>query len=397
MNDASVKPLTGGYYFHFFGYYDKCPWDRSGRYLLCMRTAPFKRYMVPEDMAVIGVLDTRNDYLFRPVTQTTAWNWQQGCHAAWLGGMGDGLEFIHNIRTAEGFGSAIVHAENPCEPRSLPLPVYSVTSDSRHALCLNFARLRFTHSTIGYAQAEEVVEPPKHPADDGLSLMDLATGEHRLIISLEHLYQTESDSCEDDACHWITHVTPNPSGKRIVFLHRQVWRREGKTYKRSRLITANLDGSELKILTAPEASSDNITGLSHPKWFGDNHVMVWNSVARQTQYYADSTGELRVVGEGLITGNGHFSQCPVNPDWMISDTYPDKDWKHPLFLYQLSTDTRLPVAQFTQDQELKRGGDLRCDLHPRWSKDGKSICVDSSMAGDRQMYLVDVSHGPHLK
>lgn len=71
--------------------------------------------------------------------------------------------------------------------------------------------------------------------------------------------------------------------------------------------------------------------------------------------------------------------------------------EHPLFLYQLLTDTLLPVAHFVHDQELRLlGGDMRCDLHPRWSRDGKYICVDCSMGGDRQMYLVDVSNGPHL-
>jgi hypothetical protein len=35
--------------------------------------------------------------------------------------------------------------------------------------------------------------------------------------------------------------------------------------------------------------------------------------------------------------------------------------------------------------------DIRCDLHPRWNRDGTQVCVDSAHEGERQMYVIDVS------
>ena len=34
-----VQQITRGPFYHFFGYYDKCPWDVTGRTLLGMRVA----------------------------------------------------------------------------------------------------------------------------------------------------------------------------------------------------------------------------------------------------------------------------------------------------------------------------------------------------------------------
>jgi len=391
--NCPVTQVTRGYYYHFFGYYDKSNWDPSGRYLLCLRTAPFKRYMSMEDLAMIGVLDAHHDFGFRPLSQTTAWNWQQGAQAAWLDRFGDGLDFIHNIRTSKGYASAIVNAGKPGEERLLPLPIYSVTADSHYALCLNYLRLRYTHPTIGYA-APAVPEPDPHPRNDGLFLMDIQSGDSRLVISLDDLCQLEHHGSMENACHWVTHVNPNPSGNRVAFLHRFMKKGESKTFVSNRLVAANIDGSEAVVLESDEPPFDRGYALSHPNWFGNDHIMIWHGPNKHYQRYHHRSGEEDIIGAEDLTGNGHFSQCPVNPDWMVSDTYPDQNGNHPLFLYQLSTETRLQVAHFRHDPEIS--GDTRCDLHPRWSRDGRTIGVDCSMNHDRQMYLVDVSNCPHL-
>jgi hypothetical protein len=391
--DCPVKQLTDGYYNHFFGYYDKSNWDKTGRYLLGLRTAPMKRYMQKEDVAIVGLIDSHEDFRFRPISQTAAWNWQQGSQAHWLDHYGDGTYFIHNIRTENGYASAIVNSKKPDDERVLPLTIYSITADSRHALCVNFRRLRYTHPTIGYAEPV-VTKPELHPSDDGLFLMDIPSGDNRLIISMEDLYQLDYDASMDDACHWFTHINANPAGNRIAFLHRFKRTIDSETFISARLVTANLDGSDMRVLESDKPPFDKSHNYSHPKWFGDKQVMLWHSPNGHYQLYQDRTNEVRIIGEKNLTRNGHASKCPVDPDWMLSDTYPDQDGNHSVFLYQLSTETRVEVAHFHQDPELF--GDTRCDLHPRWSRDAKTVCIDSSVNNDRQMYLIDLSKGPHL-
>ena len=54
-----VTPDDG--YEYFFGYYDKSPWDISGRYMLCLRAKDTWSKADNSDIAEIVVIDTFNN------------------------------------------------------------------------------------------------------------------------------------------------------------------------------------------------------------------------------------------------------------------------------------------------------------------------------------------------
>ena len=70
---------------YFFGYYDKSPWDGSGRYMLCMRAKDTWTEPDPFGEAEIIMIDTQDGNSFRVIAKTHTWNVQQGCMAQWLG------------------------------------------------------------------------------------------------------------------------------------------------------------------------------------------------------------------------------------------------------------------------------------------------------------------------
>ncbi len=410
-----IRRVGDGRRHHFFGYYDKTPLDRSGRYLLAQQTEVMTARLVPELTATIGVFDLQDGDRFQPLDCTTAWNWQMGSQLQWLDGA-PGRKLIFNHRSGDaaatypGFGATVIDADSGAKT-TLPLPVYVVAPDSRWALCVDYRRLYVTHQTIGYAEPGGPFEPALCPADDGIRWMDLASGAARLVVSYRQLREFEPRASMERAIHWVSHIEVNPASSRVLLLHRWTERVEDETCFLHRLITMNPDGSDLRLLECsdhplPQLAADfdpNAVGtfdyekseyqISHPLWRDDRHIIVWGPHAGRIRYhlYEDRHGgEVKVVGEGVLTENGHMSYSPVNPRWLLSDTYPDdRTHERVLFLYDMDSGARHALGSFYADPAL--GKENRCDLHPRWSRDGRQVCIDSVHEGARQMYLIDVA------
>jgi Tol biopolymer transport system component len=101
----------------------------------------------------------------------------------------------------------------------------------------------------------------------------------------------------------------------------------------------------------------------------------------------DRSPEREVVGDGVFTCDGH---CSFSPDgrWILTDTYPDAEGKRTLILFRPEDGVRVDMGRFHAGG---LAGPVRCDLHPRWSPDGRRVCFDSVHEGTRQMYVMDVS------
>ena len=58
-------------------------------------------------------------------------------------------------------------------------------------------------------------------------------------------------------------------------------------------------------------------------------------------------------------------------------------------MYDMQSGKRHDLGSFFADPSLSK--ENRCDLHPRWSRDGRQVCIDSVHESVRQMYAIDVS------
>ena len=230
--------------------------------------------------------------------------------------------------------------------------------------------------------------------------MDLQTGKQRLMITFAQsariAFQKKSRPFHNDpekSKHWFNHLLYSTDGKRFLFLHR--WRVfEGSDRRQvagggfsTRMFTANPDGSDLYIV-------DPYGGTSHFIWRDPRHICAWAfhpSHGQKFYLYEDKTDKVSVVAPDVMPVNGHNTYLPgKNNEWILNDTYPDKDrLQHP-YLYHIPSNRRVPLGHFHSPPEYT--GEWRCDLHPRYSPDGRKVVIDSTHEGKgRQMYLIDIS------
>ena len=73
---------------------------------------------------------------------------------------------------------------------------------------------------------------------------------------------------------------------------------------------------------------------------------------------------------------------------MLCDSYPDRHRNQNPYLYHVPTDRLVPLGHFLSPKQYT--GEWRCDLHPRLSRDGRSVTIDSPHQGGRQIYLIDI-------
>lgn len=375
-----IRALTRGPKFHFFGYYDKLQLDPSDRYVLGLEVEFDKRAVQPGDKADVGMVDLDQRSRWIKLGESRAWNWQQGCMLQWI--PGSASEIIWNDRESDAPDAPVVARILDVwtrKRRTLPHPIYTITPDGKTALSLNFARLFRGRPTYGYPGAPDPHEGEHAPADDGIYTVDMQTGERRLIVSLADAYafgrHKESVPQEE---HYFEMLQLNPSATRFVFYERWF-----AGPMRSRVFTANLDGSDMFLLTAEHGN------LSHVDWLDDEHVVLYTTAHRGYALYEDKRGYVSTLLES--SRDGHESFLPGN-EWMVSDTYADDErLQHP-FLFHLPSRTIFGLAHLGAPKAYD--GVLRCDNHPRISRDGRKIVVDSAHYRGRQMYMIDM--GPIL-
>jgi len=376
-----IRPLTKGPNYHWFGYYDKLELDPSSRYVLGMEAGFQGRTPSPDDRIRLGMIDLESGDQWKELGTTVAWCWQQGCMLQWL--PGSRTEVIYNDRQDDRFVSHILDVHSG-KRKTLPGPVYGISPDGAWAVHPDFRRLHDTRPGYGYAGIVDPNQNVKAPDDAGIWRVDFRTGKHDLIIPISKAASIPSPHAEmTGAKHWFNHLLVAPDGKRFIFLHR--WQLPGKSGFMTRMFTANPDGTDLYVV-------DPWGDTSHFIWRDPQSILAWArhpSHGNKFYLYQDKTDNVEVVGPDVMVVNGHCTYLPGNR-WILNDTYPDKErLQHP-YLYEIATGKRIPLGHFHSPPEYN--GELRCDLHPRFSPDGRKVVIDSPHGGNgRQLYLIDIS------
>ena len=249
----------------------------------------------------------------------------------------------------------------------------------------DFSRLNDVRPGYGYAGVPDRYADQLAPRELGIVRIDLESGDQKLIVSLDEVAKIPYSKCDPvEAKHWFNHLLVNTDGSRFVFLHR--WRNKGQKNFNTRMFTARPDGSDLRIV-------DPSGFTSHFIWRDPTHILAMTrcpSYGDRFYLLEDKTGgQVEVVGKDVMTVDGHCSYLPGN-QWILNDTYPGGQMLQHVYLYHVATRRKVPLGHFLSPAKYR--GEWRCDTHPRFSPDGRSVVIDSPHTGaGRQMHLIDIA------
>ena len=372
--------LTSGPKHHFFGYYGINPWDRTGQLHLALETDFHEHRPVVGDTATVGTIDRRTGE-FSAVGSTSAFNLQQGAMLHWIGS-GEDEEITYN---AWEDGRVVARAVHPATraTRIIDGAIASVSPDRRTAMGLDFARMAHCRPVVGYANDMDPAQIDPFPEDDGLFLIDLESGRSQLTLSIAEVVRASGYSMQKGGIAWFNHIAFNTVGSRLLFFCRI--KLPGPQNHLTSVWSVDPDGSD------PQCQIDFQYSSSHFAWRDHQRVTISTELTGEMNFVEIVEGQPggTRVGEGVLPSDGHNSFSP-DKRWMVCDTYPlGPDRLQQLFLFHVETGNRIDLGRFHAADRFT--GDIRCDLHPRWSPDGRIISIDSVHEGSRQIYNLDVS------
>ena len=385
---------------HFF---DKSPVSPSGRWIALLRIPYEDRRAQPGDASDVILVDLVSGKE-RVVARTCAWEHQIGACVMW--GRDDSELYFNDMRPGEWKPFLVRLNPETGMRREYPGGAFCISPDGRQAAGYNLLTVR-RMNFYGYGAAvPESVMPVNgaEPEDDGLFVIDLETGERRLLKSIAAFFRETMAADERRALagagSYGFQVKWSPDGEWLLFVVVQALNREspgcGKTRWRRMVFSCRRDGSEAHL------------ALPWREWArGGHHLNFHPDSRRVTMNLMGDGGRLRIKAFDVFgkkpelfcgdrPGSGHPS---VSPDGrhLVTDAYlgepvASPDGTVPIRLIDLQTLKETEIARVcTVTGEAYANGELRCDPHPAWSRDGKTIALNAMIGGTRRVVLLDVS------
>ena len=397
----------------FVGFHDINPWSPDESCLAIHRASPGLYQMEDCGKEIEICLWRPQTGEIAPIDSTTGWNFQQGSRLQWLPATSDTLAF----NTVEhGRAVAVVKNLRSGTRSVLPGPIYAISPDGRTSIAPNFCTLAHRWKAYGYPllAATPLVSDQE---SDGLWHLDLETGTQRLFISTRRAAEFEAVPSADPSSHFLCHASFSPDGSRVIFLHR-FFSSDGGLF--TRMIATDREAKHLVLLAQEK--------VSHFDWFDKNNVLVWARfsggglaaarargtlgaawmkpllrIARKMtgrwkkQFLAESYYKISIDEPNARTRFGWPSldsdgqpMIARSHKWIVTDFYPDKTGKIPVILYNPDLARRIDAHVFVHNPR-SNDSDVKCDLHPRWSRTEQLIAVDTCEAGFRQVRILNVS------
>lgn len=379
-----ITPDDDGHY--FFGYYDLQPFDSTGRYHLCHKVAFEDRIPGPDDVCEIGMLDLEDGNRFIKLAETYAWNFQQGALLRWYR---DDDHILFNVYEDGRYGCCILNIKTG-EKKILPMPIADVSPDGKWGLSINFLRVWNFRPGYGYCQIKDPWFDVKAPEDDGLFLMNMETGETKMLASYKQIKEQFYFEPNANGKLVINHVNFNTAGDRYVMLFRNF--PEPGMWWRTQLISGDLEGNLFKIT--------DYRLNSHYHWKNEDQLLIWSGNDGNDAdlwIFDDLTDKYTVLEKREMSTElndpNRDIHCLWSPNrrYIMGDGYPDVEHYRNLHFIDPEKNTDTIIGRYYSNTYARETMEYRCDLHARFDRTGRYVTFDSNHTGKRTVCRIDMS------
>lgn len=387
--DVEIRQLTKGPKSHFFGYIghvQTIPWNASGRYIVSLETDFTDHMPKPTEAAIINLIDTENDNKLIPVDKTHAWNFQQGTMFYWNPEAPETQFFFNDRDTVTNKVFAVLY---DIEKRKrvkeykyddTPVGNSGVAQNGGKFLAINYGRIARLRPVTGYPEAYDWTTGIKHPSDDGVFIIDVKTGEKKLLVSFDQLAKAIEPSDPD-------------ATKYELFINHTLWNREDDLiyfYVRAGYLTRE------KNVNTPCTITPDGTGLTvhkyyggHPEWI-ENDQIIGSTKKDQIIY---SIPLKKIVGKignpEVLPKTGGDTALSPDGKW-IAVSWKNDDLAQSRYIIFRRSDMayiHTPPLHTWQYNE----GELRVDPAPRWNRTSDALLVPGvTEDGTRQLFEMKI-------
>ena len=386
--ELQVEQLTSGPSHHFFGYIghvQNTPWNGSDRYMVALRTSFQDHMPTPGEAADIVLLDTQRNNAVIPIETTRAWNFQQGTMFYWNPQARD-TELLFNDRdpkTNHVFPVLydIAKRKRIREYRfpDTPFGNGGVAQNGGKFAGINYGRMARTRPVTGYPQAYDWNAATPAPDNDGIFVVDIASGRKQLLVSFRQL----ADHAKQDGRNiegqdlFINHTLWSRDGRHLYFFLRADFEVRGKRVDIP--FTIRADGSGLTM------HQQHIGG--HPEWENGNRI-IGDVNGEQILYDVEQKKVVEVIGGPDLFPNPG-GDVALSPDgkWFVNGYR--KRSENFYIVYRRADRSYAETRGFPHPG--KTSGELRVDAAPTWNRKGNQIAFPAIAAdGTRQTFRITV-------
>jgi hypothetical protein len=383
-----TEQLTRGPMHHFFGYIGHVrtiPWSGDNRYVLALRTPFQDRMPAPGEPADVVIVDTAAGNAVVPIEQSRAWNFQQGTMFYWNPEAPDTQFFFNDRDPATGRIFTVLYdiaaRSRVREFRFDDTPVANggVAQNGGRFLALNYGRMARLRPVTGYPGAFDFTGDALHPADDGIHVVEVGTGQRRLLVSFAQLADL------------VRPVRPDVDRK-ALFINHSLWSRDDqRVYFYVRGEFDNQD-ERLDIACTIRADGSGLTMLDHvgghPEWESGSR-MIGARGDQQVIYDVDARQVVGTIGTPEIfpRPGGDIALSP-DGEWFVNGHSAGGENVYTVLRRSDGTWARLdPVSRGPYT-----GGELRIDGAPAWNRTSDAIAFPAidPADGSRQTFVIHV-------